>query len=107
MAAARLEASILMTGAMDALFARTGLGPKDIDILITNCSLFNPTPSHCSMLSRHYNMNSDLVTYSLGGMGCSASHIAMDCARGALAAHPKRDALAVVISYENLTQNFY
>jgi 3-ketoacyl-CoA synthase len=107
MAAARKEGMIVMTGAIDALLARTGMAARDIDILVVNCSLFNPTPSHTAMLVHHYGLPSHTITYSIAGMGCSASHIALDCARGALAVHPRRDAVAVVVSYENLTQNFY
>lgn len=43
--AARDEAELVIFSAMDTLFQKTKLKPKDIDILIVNCSLFFPTPS--------------------------------------------------------------
>ncbi len=43
MAAAREEAEQVMFGALDNLFANTSVKPKDIGILVVNCSLFNPT----------------------------------------------------------------
>ncbi len=33
-----------LTGALDGLLAKTGLRPKDIDILVTTCSIYCPTP---------------------------------------------------------------
>ncbi|KAE8701170.1 3-ketoacyl-CoA synthase 11 [Hibiscus syriacus] len=42
---ARKEAKVVMFGAIDELLAKTSVKPKDIGILIVNCSLFNPTPS--------------------------------------------------------------
>lgn len=42
---ARLEAEMVMFGAVADVLAKTGLKPADIGILIVNCSLFNPTPS--------------------------------------------------------------
>ncbi|CAM8917414.1 unnamed protein product [Rhodiola kirilowii] len=41
MAAARAEAEQVMFSALDNLFANTGVKPKDIGILVVNCSLFN------------------------------------------------------------------
>jgi 3-ketoacyl-CoA synthase len=51
MSAARQEAEMVIFGAMDRLLERTGIDPKDIDIVITNCSLFCPTPSLSAMVS--------------------------------------------------------
>lgn len=44
MANARAEAETVMFGALDSLFSSTGVKPKDVGILVVNCSLFNPTP---------------------------------------------------------------
>ena len=53
MAEARKEAEMVMFGAIDELLAKTSLKPKDIGILIVNCSLFNPTPSLSAMVIKY------------------------------------------------------
>ena len=61
---------------MDELIATTGLAPsRDVDFLVINCSLFCPTPSLCASVARKYKLKSTVRTYSLHGMGCSASLI--------------------------------
>jgi len=90
---------------LEALFTRTGLHPTDIDILIVNCSLFNPTPSLSAMMINKYKMRSDIRNYNLSGMGCSAGIISIDLAKDLLQVH--RGCYAVVISTENITQNWY
>ena len=57
-----------------------GLKPTDIDILIVNCSLFCPTPSLSAMIVNHFRMRPDVLSYNLGGMGCSAGVIAIGLA---------------------------
>ena len=52
-----------------------------VDILIVNCSLFNPTPSLSAMIVNHFKMKSNTVTYNLSGMGCSAGVISLSLAR--------------------------
>ena len=34
---------------------------------VTNCSLFNPTPSMSAMVINHFKMRSDVDSYNLGG----------------------------------------
>jgi 3-ketoacyl-CoA synthase len=102
---ARKEAEMVMFGCLDQLFYRTGITPKDIDILIVNCSLFNPTPSLSSMIVNKYKMRTDIKTYNLSGMGCSAGIIAIDLAKDLLQIH--KNCNAVVVSTENITQNWY
>ncbi|MQM11908.1 hypothetical protein Taro_044821 [Colocasia esculenta] len=77
---------MVIFSAVDALFQRTGLRAKDVDILILNCILFSPTPS-------------------LSGMGCSAGLISIDLAcRDLLQVHPNSN--AVVVSTEIITPNW-
>ncbi|XP_021746293.1 3-ketoacyl-CoA synthase 11-like [Chenopodium quinoa] len=102
---ARKEAEMVMFGALDELFAKTNVKPKDIGILVVNCSLFNPTPSLSAMIVNHYKMRGNIVSYNLGGMGCSAGLISIDLAKHLLQVHP--NSYAVVISTENITLNWY
>lgn len=102
---ARLEAEAVMFGALDSLFSTTGIRPDQIGILIVNCSLFNPTPSLSSMIVNHYRLRTDIKSFNLGGMGCSAGLISIDLAKHLLQANP--DTYAVVVSTENITLNWY
>jgi 3-ketoacyl-CoA synthase len=105
MAAARAEALEVLATTMSAVLASTGKSKDDIDILIVNCSLFNPTPSLTSMMVNHFKLKSSVRTYNLSGMGCSAGVIAIDLARDLLQVHSS--SVAVVLSTENITQNWY
>nr|QYJ54438.1 3-ketoacyl-CoA synthase-like protein [Consolida ajacis] len=102
---ARAEAEAVMFGALDALFEKTGINPRDVGILIVNCSLFNPTPSLSSMIVNHYKMRGDVKSFNLGGMGCSAGLISIDLAKNLLKANANQ--YAVVVSMENITLNWY
>eukprot|EP01018_Ginkgo_biloba_P013009 Gb_10050 [translate_table: standard] len=102
---ARLEAEAVMFGALDELFAKTGVRPKDVGILIVNCSLFNPTPSLSAMIVNHYKMRGNVKSFNLGGMGCSAGMISIALAKDLLQANPNSH--AVVVSMENITLNWY
>jgi len=103
---ARLEAEQVMFSSLDELFARNELDARcDVDILIVNCSLFNPTPSLSAMIVNRYRMKPSVRTYNLSGMGCSAGVIAVDLAKDLLQAH--RNVRCVIVSTENITQNWY
>ena len=105
MEAARGEAELVIFSAMDALFQKTGMKPKDIDILIVNCSLFSPTPSLSAMVINKYKLRSNIKSFNLSGMGCSAGLISIDLARDLLQVHPNSN--AVVVSTEIITPNYY
>jgi 3-ketoacyl-CoA synthase len=81
MAEARKEAEEVMFGAIDEVLEKTGVKAKDIGILVVNCSLFNPTPSLSAMIVNHYNLRGNVLSYNLGGMGCSAGLISIDLAK--------------------------
>ncbi|KAL4269517.1 hypothetical protein GQ457_HM001010 [Hibiscus cannabinus] len=53
-----------------SFWLRPRVKPKDIGILIVNCSLFNPTPSLSAMVINHYKLRGNIQSYNLGGMGC-------------------------------------
>ncbi|KAF3641565.1 hypothetical protein FXO37_22927 [Capsicum annuum] len=71
------EAQSVMFGALDMLFEKTKIDPKDIGILIVNCSVFDPVPSLSCMIVNHYKMNENVLSYNLGGMGCTAGLLAV------------------------------
>ena len=100
MEASRKEAeTVIFTIVKDAL-EKAAVNPRDIDVLVINCSLFSPTPSLCAMVLNHFGMRSDVVTYNLSGMGCSAGLVSVDSSGRNL----KK---ALVVSTEILTPNFY
>jgi 3-ketoacyl-CoA synthase len=84
MEASRAEAQLVIFSAIDDLVRRTGLKPKDIDILVVNCSLFSPTPSLSAMIINKYKLRSNIRSFNLSGMGCSAGLISIDLARDML-----------------------
>ncbi|KAK4775685.1 hypothetical protein SAY87_023646 [Trapa incisa] len=102
---ARKEAEAVMFGAIDGLLEKTGVKSKDIGILVVNCSLFNPTPSLSAMIVNHYKLRGNILSYNLGGMGCSAGLISIDLAKQLLQANP--NSYALVVSMENITLNWY
>lgn len=101
---AREEAELVIFGAIDALLEKTGIDPKAISGVVTNCSLFCPTPSFSAMIVNRYGMSKDVRSFSLGGMGCSASIIGVDLIKSMMRDTP---GLILLVSTENMTQNFY
>nr|DAD21264.1 TPA_asm: hypothetical protein HUJ06_022727 [Nelumbo nucifera] len=102
---AREEAKQVMFGALENLFSNISMKPKDIGILVMNCSLFNPTPSLSAMIINKYKLRGNIGSFNLGGMGCNAGVIATDLAKDILQVH--RNTYAVIVSTENTTQNWY
>eukprot|EP01107_Rhizomastix_libera_P013018 TRINITY_DN3450_c1_g1_i1.p2 TRINITY_DN3450_c1_g1~~TRINITY_DN3450_c1_g1_i1.p2 ORF type:complete len:525 (-),score=128.39 TRINITY_DN3450_c1_g1_i1:1749-3323(-) len=102
---ARQECEMVFTGCLDDLFKKTGLGPKDIDILIVTCSLFNPTPSIASMIINKYKMKSTIKSFNMSGMGCSAGILAIGLAKDLLKVHKNSNCL--LFAHENITMNYY
>ncbi|DBA86074.1 TPA: Protein Nef [Trebouxia sp. C0004] len=105
MAAARQEAEMVLFDSVCNVLEEAKLKPGQVDILVVNCSLFNPTPSLSAMIINHFKMRSNIVSYNLAGMGCSAGVIAVNLAKELLQVYPGSRAL--VVSTENITQNWY
>ena len=103
--ASRVEAELILFSVIDDLLKKTGTKTKDIDILIVNCSIVSPTPSLSAMVINKYKLRSNIKSFNLSGMGCSASLISIDLARELLQVHP--NSCAIVVSTEITTPNYY
>lgn len=104
MAASREEAETVIFDVVEEALRKANVKPKEIDVLVINCSLFSPTPSLCAMVVTHFGMRPDVATYNLSGMGCSASLISIDLAKKLLG---KGRGKALVVSTEIITPNLY
>uniref|UniRef100_A0ACD5V8M1 Uncharacterized protein n=1 Tax=Avena sativa TaxID=4498 RepID=A0ACD5V8M1_AVESA len=102
---ARSEAETVVFSAIDDVFAKTGVAPDAVDILVVNCSVFAPVPSISDMIVNRYRLRDDISSVNLSGMGCSAGVISAGLAAGMLQAAAARYAL--VVSTEIITSNFY
>ncbi|XP_072978234.1 3-ketoacyl-CoA synthase 6-like [Typha angustifolia] len=105
MAASTAEFDLVSSSVLDSLFKKTRISPRDVDILVVNCSLFSPTPSLSAMIVNKYKMRSDVRSFNLSGMGCSAGVIAVGLASDQLQVHG--GAYAVVVTTEILSQHWY
>lgn len=99
------EIEEIMYDTLDKLFAKTGVSPSEIDVLVVNVSLLSPSPSLTARIINRYKMKEDIKSYNLSGMGCSASLLAIDIARNIFKFH--KDAFAVVVSTESMGPNWY
>jgi predicted naringenin-chalcone synthase len=104
--ASRKEAETVIFDIVEKAMKKAGVKPKDIDVLVINCSLFSPTPSLCATVITHFQMRGDILSYNLSGMGCGASLLALDLAKNMLQRR-KRGGKALVVSTEIITPNLY
>ncbi|XP_048549163.1 3-ketoacyl-CoA synthase 5-like [Triticum urartu] len=95
----RDEAEQVIFAAVDDLFAKTGISPGAIDIIVTNCSVFCPTPSLADIIVNKYQLRADIRSVHISGMGCSAGVISLEVARNLLQVAP-RGARALMVSTE-------
>ncbi|KAK1362575.1 3-ketoacyl-CoA synthase [Heracleum sosnowskyi] len=102
---ARKQAEKVMFGTVDELFSKVSLNVNDIGILVLNSCLFNPVPSLSSVIVNRYKLRSNILSYNLGGMGCSAGMISIDLAKRLLQVQP--NSYALVINLDCSTQNWY
>lgn len=99
------EAQMVLFPIMNDLLAKTKLSPLEIDILILNCSGFCPIPSLTSIIINQFSIRSDIKSYNISGMGCSASALCIDLAKNLLNVH--KNSNAIVISTEILSTGWY
>ncbi|KAF8380359.1 hypothetical protein HHK36_027844 [Tetracentron sinense] len=99
------EVHMLLFPVMDDLLSKTKISPRDVDILIVNCSGFCSSPSLSSIVVNKYCMRADIKSFNLSGMGCSASSIGIHMASNLLQSY--KNSYAVVLSTEILSTGWY
>lgn len=102
---ARKETEEILFTIVNDLLSKHNIDPVSIDILVSNCSLFCPTPSLTSIVVNKFGFRSNIKTVSLSGMGCSAGMLSISLVKDILKVH--KNSLALVISMEAVTPNGY
>ncbi|KAL8552574.1 hypothetical protein ACS0TY_001313 [Phlomoides rotata] len=99
------EVHLVLFPVFQDLLTKTKISPSEIDILIVNCSGFCPSPSLSSILVNKFSMREDVKSYTVSGMGCSASALGIDMAHNMLKTQGNSN--AVVVSTEILSTGWY
>ncbi|MCL7030476.1 hypothetical protein MKW94_018982 [Papaver nudicaule] len=99
------EAQMLFFPVIDDLLYKTQISPLEVDVLVLNCSSFSPSPSLTSIIINKYSMRTDIKSFNISGMGCSAGLIGINAAQNLLRVHKNYN--AIVVSAEILSNNWY
>ncbi|OIV91538.1 hypothetical protein TanjilG_08950 [Lupinus angustifolius] len=99
------EVELVLFTIVKDLLSKHNVHPKNIDIIVSNCSLFCPTPSITSMIINKFGFRSNVKSVSLSGMGCSAGLLSISLAKDLLRVH--KNSLALVLSMEAVAPNGY
>lgn len=99
------EVEMVLYSVAGKLFEKHAIDPNTIDIVITNCSVVCPIPSLASMVIHKFGLRSDVRSFNLSGMGCSAGLISVSLAKDLLSIHG--DSLALILSTESVCSNIY
>ncbi|CAN6467709.1 unnamed protein product [Victoria cruziana] len=105
LAASLDEVETIAFSMAEDLFDKHNINPTSIDILISNCGHFSPTPSICSMIRNRFRMKSNLMSFNISGMGCSSGVISVCLAKDLLRFH--KNSLALVLSFEAISSSGY
>ncbi|KAL0800810.1 hypothetical protein Bca101_055985 [Brassica carinata] len=105
LSAAREETHDILFTVVQDLFSKHKMDPKSIDILVSNCSLFCPSPSITSIIINKFGMRSNIKSFSLSGMGCSAGLLSINLVKDLMKIHG--GSLALVLSMEAVSPNGY
>jgi 3-ketoacyl-CoA synthase len=100
------ESHMLLFPTLDELFSKTKILPREIDLVVVNCSGFCPSPSLCSIIVNNYDMRSDVKSYNISGMGCGAGVIGIEVAKRFLE-KCRAKSYALVISTQIVSTGWY
>lgn len=103
--ASRKEIEVVLFPIVKELLEKYNVNPRSIDIIVSNCSLFCPTPSITAMIINKFELRSNVKSLSLAGMGCSASLLSLSVTKELLKVH--RNSLALIVSMEAISSSGY
>ncbi|KAL5783875.1 hypothetical protein ACOSP7_008904 [Xanthoceras sorbifolium] len=99
------ELKMVIFSTVSNLLSKHELNPRSIDILITNCSLVCPVPSIATMIINKFGFRSNVMSFNLSGMGCSAGVLSVSLAKDLLRVH--KNSTVLVLSMESVSSNLY
>lgn len=99
------ETEMVLFTVVEDLMSKHKIDTNNIDILVSNCSIFCPTPSITSMTINKFGFRSNMKSINLSGMGCSAGILSTYLNNDLLKVH--KNSLALVLSMEAVTPNGY
>ncbi|KAL1150298.1 hypothetical protein V6Z11_A10G248100 [Gossypium hirsutum] len=99
------EINDIVFSTLDKLFAKTGVFPSEIDVLVVTISMISSVPSIPARVINRYKKREDVKVFNLSGMGCSASVIAIDLVNHLFQTY--KNQFAIVVSSESLSPNWY
>lgn len=102
---AKQELHMALFPVLEDLLSKTNTSPSEVDVLIVNCSGFCPSPSLSSVVVNRFGMREDVKSFTVSGMGCSASALAVDMAHNIL--KTRKNSNAVILSTEILSTGWY
>lgn len=101
----RKEAEQIVFTIVADILNKHKIDPKSIDVVVTNCTVFCPSPSITAMIINKFGLRNDVKSVHISGMGCSAAVLALSLAKDILKTH--KNSLALVISLEVITEKAY
>lgn len=101
----REETELVLFTVVQDLLSKHDIDPKSIDIIVSNCSIFCTTPSMTSLIINRFGFRSNVKSFSLSGMGCSAGLLSISLVKDLLKVH--KNSVALVLSMEAVTPNGY
>ncbi|KAA8536825.1 hypothetical protein F0562_029303 [Nyssa sinensis] len=96
---------MVLSSVVHTLFTKLSINPKAIDILITNCGHNCPNPSLSATIINKFGLRSNVKSFNLSSMGCSAGILSVGLAQDLLKVH--KNSLALVFSIEAVCINTY
>ena len=98
------EASIALgIEAMEKLFQKSGIKPKEVDMIITTSCTGFMIPSVDAYLINHFRMRQDVKRLPITELGCAAGAMALSRANEYLAAYPDHHVVILALELPSLT----